>query len=258
METTDDLLAPGMPAVEVGVEPRSEPAAEPPSKPEMPLRPRDLRVFRPTDVAFDPRRLQLPEDFYAPTQSDVKASLASLSGTTSAMNNAPLMTKKMRDAEQAKKMSRFRKVLIRVRLPDRTSIQGTFVPQSRVRDVIKFVNDVLRDPKAVKFHLFVVPPKQILNDLDATLWSQGLVPAALVNIGIDTGPSEASLLLSDTVLSYLEDAPPPGSAVFSITAPPVAAESTKGSSSTGSSSKSPSDVAASVAKKIPKWMQKKK
>jgi UBX domain len=179
--------------------------------------------------------------------------MASLAGATRSLANAPLMTKKMRDAEQAKKMSRFRKVLIRVRLPDRTSIQGTFVPQSRVRDVIKFVRDALRDPTAVAFHLFVVPPKQILTDLDATLWSQGLVPAALINFGIESGPSDAHSLLCDTVLSYLEDAPPPGAPVFSTTAPPVPAEKTN-----GLSSKPQAAAAAAAAKKIPKWMQKKK
>lgn len=214
-------------------------------------RPRDMRVYRPSDVPFDPRRLQLPDDFYAPTTADVKKSFASLSGTTQSLNNAPLMTKKMRDAEQAKKMSRFRKVLIRVRLPDRTAVQGTFTPSSTIRDVVKFVNGALRNPKAVKFSLFVTPPKTVLKDLDATLWSQGLVPAALINLGIETGPADSASLLSDEALGFLEDAPAPGVATTSATAPPVAAESTGKGPIPGRSKAS----AAGGSKKVPSWLR---
>lgn len=227
--------------------------AAPPSETSAEARPRDMRLYRPSDVPFDPRRIQLPDDFYAPTTGDVQKSFASLSGTTQSLNNAPLMTKKMRDAEQAKKMSRFRKVLIRVRLPDRTALQGTFTPSSTVRDVVKFVNGALREPKAVKFNLFVTPPKTILKDLDATLWSQGLVPAALVNLGIETGPSDVAKLLSDEVLAYIEDAPAQGAAAVSSTAPPVAAETTAKGPVRG---KTKSTAAGS--KKIPSWLQKGK
>lgn len=212
---------------------------------------RDLRVYRPSDVPFDPRRLQLPDDFYAPTTADVKMSYASLSGAKQALNDAPLKTKKMRDAEQAKKMSRFRKVLIRVRLPDRTAVQGTFTPSSTIRDVVKFVNSVLRNPKAVRFNLFVTPPKTVLKDLDATLWSQGLVPAALINLGVESGPSDSATLLSDEVLGFLEDAPAPGVATTSTTAPPVAAHSTGKGAVTGQS-KAP---AAGASKKVPSWLK---
>jgi tether containing UBX domain for GLUT4 len=220
--------------------------------PASPERRRDMRVFRPSNVPFDPRRLQLPDDFYAATPSDLQTSMASLSGATRSMNNAPMMTKKMRDAEQAKKMSRFRKVLIRVCFPDRTALQGTFAPASTVRDVIKFVNDALRDPKGVRFCLFVTPPKTVLKDLGATLWSLGLVPAALVNIGIEVGPAESSALLSDEALGMLEDVPPPGAAVFSTTAPPVAAETT--GSAAAHASRLPRSGAGGASKKVPKWL----
>lgn len=210
-----------------------------------------MRVYRPSDVPFDPRRLQLPDDFYAPTTADVKQSYASLSGTTQSLSDAPLMTRKMRDAEQAKKMSRFRKVLIRVRLPDRTAVQGTFTPSSTIRDVVKFVNGALRDPKAVKFSLFVTPPKTVLKDLDATLWSQGLVPAALINFGVESGPMDSASLLSDEALGFLEDAPAPGIATTSATAPPVAAHSTgKGPIAGKSKATTPGK-----SKKIPSWLK---
>jgi tether containing UBX domain for GLUT4 len=232
-----------------GLSPGACVASQPPSV----ERPHDMRLYRPSNVQFDPRRLQLPDDFYAPTTADVQKSFASLSGTTHSLNNAPLMTKKMRDSEQARKMSRFRKVLIRVRLPDRTALQGTFTPSSTVRDVVKFVNSALRNPKAVKFNLFVTPPKTILKDLDATLWSRGLVPAALVNLGIETGPSDSAELLRDEVLGLLEDVPVQGESVLSTTAPPVAAESTGKGPIAGRST-----GAASGSKKVPAWLMKGK
>jgi tether containing UBX domain for GLUT4 len=222
---------------------------------------REMRVFRPTDVPFDPRRVELPDDFYAATAADVKVSLEKLSGVTRSMNDAPLMTKKLRDAEQAKKMSRFRKVLIRVRLPDRTALQGTFTPSSTVRDVVKFVNAALRDPKVVKFYLFLVPPKTILKNLDATLWSLGLVPAALIYLGLESGTDDSSSLLSDSALSLLEDTPLPGAMVYSSTAPPVtgnsASSGTGESDSSGGSAKPVSDKPSSkFPRKIPKWLKK--
>lgn len=175
----------------------------------------------------------------------------SLQGAQS--TDAPMMTKRMRDAAAAEKMSRFRKVLIRVRLPDRVAIQGTFEPKSTVRDVMKFVNAALRDPKAVKFNLFVTPPKTVLKNLDATLWSEGLVPAALVNLGVESGPSTAAELLSDEVLGYLEDAPAQGAAANSTTAPPVAPES--GGKLLGARGKG---KAGGASKRVPKWFKAKK
>jgi tether containing UBX domain for GLUT4 len=221
---------------------------------------RELRVFRPTDVPFDPRRIELPDDFYAATPADVKVSQETLSSFMRSMNDAPLMTKKLRDAEQAKKMSRFAKVLIRVRLPDRTALQGTFTPSSTVRDIRKFVSEALRDPTATRFHLFVVPPKTILNVMNATIWNLGLAPAALVYMGLEAGPDDSALLLSEAALALLEDSPQPGALVYSTTAPPISEEasSSAASAAKSASSKKPESNRSSskLAKKIPKWFQK--
>lgn len=227
------------------------------SAPNSTARLRDMRVFRPTDVPFDPRRLELPEDFYSPTVADVTASFTSLHATTKALDEAPLMTKKMRETQQARRISRFRKVLIRIRFPDRVSLQGTFAPLDKVRDVIKFVNSALREPTKVKYHLFVTPPKTVLKDFDSTLWSQGLVPAALLHVGIDSGESDSTLLLSDDALSMLEDTPPPGAAVFSTMAPPVEPEKT-GKYNTGTAEQSRESSSSKQSRKsLPKWLKRK-
>lgn len=218
---------------------------------------RDLRVFRPTDIPFDPRRVELPEDFYSPTTADVKASHESLNSLTKALEEAPLMTTKMRNAQQAEKMSRFRKVLIRIRFPDRVSLQGTFAPKDEVREIAKFVKAALRDPANVRYHLFVTPPKTVLKDPKATLWSLGLVPAALIHVNIERGPSSSAELLRDDVLSRLEDTPAPVGAVHSSTAPPVKPESSSTKAEDDGRAAGPSSGYKALKMSAPKWLKKK-
>lgn len=166
-----------------------------------------VRVFRPSTTRFDPRQIEFPDDFFEPTAADVRAAASSITKDVRRLTNPPMMTKRMRDAEAAKRMSRFRKVMIRILFPDRIAIQGIFTPQSTTRNVQRFIRASLLDARNVKFHMFVVPPKMKLTELDATLWSQGLVPAALVHVGIDEGPTDTNLLLKKWLLEQVEDTP---------------------------------------------------
>lgn len=96
-----------------------------------------------------------------------------------------MKTKKMRQAEEDERMSRFRHVLIRIQFPDRVMLQGVFQPKSTLRQVRRFVRAALLHARDVPFHFFVTPPKQTLTDMDVTLWRQRLVPKALIHIGFD-------------------------------------------------------------------------
>lgn len=208
---------------------------------------REARVFRPSTERFDPRRVELPDDFFEPSAEELSAAVRSMAQGAQRMADAPLMTKKMRDELAAKRMSRFRKVLIRVLLPDRVAVQGIFEPASTIRQVQRFVRAALRDPKNVRFHLFVVPPKMKLTKLDATLWSEGLVPAALVHIGIEEGPTESQQLLKDALLEVMEDTP-----ALAPPQPPPAppADESKPERKPAAPPKK------SSSKKIPKWFRK--
>lgn len=214
---------------------------------------RELKVYRPTNARFDPRAamraLSDDPEFFEPSARELSSAATQMTNVVQQLNDAPLMTKKMRDAETARKMSRFSKVLIRVLLPDRSSIQGIFKPQSTVREVVRFVNAALLDARNVTFHLFVVPPKTKLLKMDATLWSEGLVPAALVHLGIDVGPTETPALLKPYVLSLVEDAPQPV---------PLPAPAPPPSSAQGASSKAPTQKSSKGAKKTPRWFKTKK
>lgn len=232
--------------------PASDPPVEQKKSPEQiakeVLDEREVRVFRPSQVRFDPRRVELPDDFFQPSSEEIAHASKQLSAAVHRLNDAPLMTKKMRDAETAKRMSRFRKVLIRILFPDRVAIQGVFTPQSTIKQVVRFVRAALLDARNVKFHLFVVPPKMKLQKPDATLWSEGLVPAALVHVGIDEGPEDSAQLLKPYLLEVIEDTPesklpppvevpPAPDSVPVSTAPPKGKKGSK--------------------KKTPKWFKKK-
>lgn len=210
----------------------------------------DVHLFRPSNYRFDPRTLVLPDDFFNSTLGDVKDASSHLSERVRNLGDAPLMTKKMRQAEEEAKMSRFRKVMIRVLLPDRHSLQGVFEPKSTIRDVTSFVQLCVKD--GVKFHLFLVPPKTVLKDAKKTLWQQKLVPAAQIYLGVDEGPTSTKEMLRESVFTLAEEAPPP-----KMIATPVeeggrtsgTAKETKGAKVAG--------TAKAKSKIIPKWLKKK-
>lgn len=210
----------------------------------------DIHVFRPSNYRFDPRTLVLPDDFFNSTLADVKDASSRLTERVRDMNDAPLMTKKMREAEENAKMSRFRKVMIRILLPDRHSLQGVFEPKSTILDVTNFVKACLNEQ--VKFHLFLVPPKTVLKDMQATLWQQKLVPAAQIYLGVDEGPASTAELLKESVLTLAQDAPPP-----KVMAPPAEPAAPAGrTTGTGKPAKS-AGASKAKSKIIPKWLKKK-
>ncbi len=209
----------------------------------------EVQLFRPSTYRFDPRTIQLPDDFFNSTLADVKNANRALSQNVQQLNDAPLMTKKMRLAEEEAKMAKFRKVLIRVLMPDRYSLQGVFKPKSTIREVTKFVNDCLRDPANVQFHLFVVPPKTILKDMKRTLWNEKLVPAAQIMLGVDKGPTETKLLLKDELLALAEDPPAPR------VMPAADMPASSSGKTLGSATKS--DKGKYKGKIVPKWFKRK-
>lgn len=118
-----------------------------------------VRLFRPSNRQFNIRDVVLPDDFFNTTVADVKGQGGTLSSRVRELNDTPLMTKKMREAEEEAKMARFRKVLIRVLLPDRHILQAEFKPKSTLGDIYKFVCAFLRDSSVTKFYLFITPPR---------------------------------------------------------------------------------------------------
>ncbi|XP_054460501.1 tether containing UBX domain for GLUT4 [Anoplopoma fimbria] len=125
-----------------------------------------------------------PDEFFEVTMDDVRKRFAQLKSERKQMEEAPLMTKSLREAQIKEKMERYPKVVLRVQFPDRHVLQGFFRPLETVGAVRHFVRSHLEDPQ-LSFYLFITPPKTILDDPSATLFQADLFPGALVYFGSD-------------------------------------------------------------------------
>ncbi|CAJ1053731.1 tether containing UBX domain for GLUT4 [Xyrichtys novacula] len=126
----------------------------------------------------------LPDEFFEVTVDDIRKRFAQLKSERKLLEEAPLMTKSLREAQMKEKMERYPKVVLRVQFPDRHVLQGFFRPLETVGTVRHFVKSHLEDPQ-LSFYLFITPPKTILNDSSATLFQADLFPGALVYFGSD-------------------------------------------------------------------------
>ncbi|NXE16344.1 ASPC1 protein, partial [Lophotis ruficrista] len=102
---------------------------------------------------------ELPDEFFEVTVDDVRKRLAQLQSerqvsfllvTEIALNpkrleEAPLMTKSLREAQLKEKLERYPKVVLRVRFPDRHVLQGFFRPSETVGVLRDFVRSHLAD-----------------------------------------------------------------------------------------------------------------
>ncbi|KAJ7425073.1 ASPSCR1, UBX domain containing tether for SLC2A4 [Willisornis vidua] len=97
---------------------------------------------------------ELPDEFFEVTVDDVRKRLAQLQSERQVpfllkrLEEAPLMTKALRESQLKEKLERYPKVVLRVHFPDRHVLQGFFHPSETV----------------------VAPPRIILNDESLTLF----------------------------------------------------------------------------------------
>ncbi|XP_068585100.1 tether containing UBX domain for GLUT4 isoform X2 [Cebidichthys violaceus] len=112
-----------------------------------------------------------PDEFFEVTMDDVRKRFAQLKSERRLMEEAPLMTKSLREAQMKEKMERYPKVVLRVQFPDRHVLQGFFRPLETVGAVRHFVRSHLEDPQ-LSFYLFITPPKTILDDPSDTLFQR--------------------------------------------------------------------------------------
>ncbi|KAJ0033273.1 hypothetical protein NQD34_000380 [Periophthalmus magnuspinnatus] len=126
----------------------------------------------------------LPDEFFEVTVDDVRKRFAQLKSERKLLEEAPLMTKALREAQMREKMQRYPKVVLRIQFPDRHVLQGFFRPLETVGAVRQFVRSHLEDPQ-LSFYLFITPPKTILKDSSVTLYQADLFPGAVVYFGSD-------------------------------------------------------------------------
>ncbi|XP_058845813.1 tether containing UBX domain for GLUT4 isoform X2 [Acipenser ruthenus] len=216
----------------------------------------------------------LPDEFFQVTVDDIRKRFAQLKSEREVLEEAPLLTKSLRESRMKEKMQRYPKVVVRVQFPDRHVLQGFFRPLETVGAVREFVRKHLEDPD-LRFYLFISPPKVILDDLTDTLFQANLFPAALVYFGSDfkTDFYLQKQFLNSTVSSSQADgaiagcmprSPTPSSSSMAseATFPPPAEKDTRSDhQSTAadepqphSNSQAPKPVNTDPGK-IPKWLK---
>jgi tether containing UBX domain for GLUT4 len=72
------------------------------------------------------------------------------------MEEASLVTSAQRSLEESKRvlsqLNQYRRAVIRIHFPDRTVLQGTFLPVETISTVMDFVRSHLENPE-IEFHL---------------------------------------------------------------------------------------------------------
>ncbi|KAJ8366604.1 hypothetical protein AAFF_G00348590 [Aldrovandia affinis] len=209
----------------------------------------------------------LPDEFFEVTVDDVRKRFAQLKSERKVLEEAPMMTKALRESRMKEKMERYPKVVLRVQFPDRHILQGFFRPLETVGTLRQFVKSHLADPQ-LSFYLFIAPPKTTLDDPTTTLFQANLFPAALVYLGSDVhtdswlqsqliGCSVSSLQADKAIAGFMPRSPPSSSApLLSDECPPQAGQQGAAAdrllAQTDSEGSGPTSPEPS---KVPKWLK---
>ncbi|MBN3300582.1 ASPC1 protein, partial [Amia calva] len=216
----------------------------------------------------------LPDEFFEVTVDDIRRRFAQLKSERKLFEEAPLMTKALRESQMKEKLERYPKVVVRVQFPDRHILQGFFRPLETVGALREFVRKHLEDPHLC-FYLFIAPPKTTLDDPTATLFQTNLFPAALVYFGSDLKAdyylqqklldSRVPPLQADSVIAgCMPRSPTPSStsAVSEESFPPPAASDTPANQQSTAAAQphpEPNGQAPKPVKtdpsKVPKWLK---
>ncbi|KAM4603514.1 tether containing UBX domain for GLUT4 [Polymixia lowei] len=212
----------------------------------------------------------LPDEFFEVTVDDIRKRFAQLKSERRFLEEAPLMTKALREAQMKEKMDRYPKVVLRVQFPDRHVLQGFFRPLETVAALRHFVKSHLEDPQ-LQFYLFIVPPKTILDDPSATLYQANLFPGALVYFGSDvktdyylqreTLNSRVSASQANESIASMPRLPTPSSSSLGPEDPRPPPEPAAGTRGAGQDDQDPSvhsqapQPARTDPGKMPKWLK---
>ena len=216
--------------------------------------------------------------------------ISSQAQRSKAIFDAPLMTKAMRDRETEARKKKYPKTMIRVRFPNRITLQASFLSDepgtySIIQEIIyifliffffavSVLYDVVRSglqSPSTTFSLYQTPPMRILSDMTKSFWDYELAPATMLYFR-SSSTNDVSEFWNDDFLSKLEDWPfsnnsnvAPDPSTTSLDAVHDSSSSSSSSSSSTSSSSSSninnSDVPSidkdknGAKDKVPKWLK---
>uniref|UniRef100_A0A287AVA5 ASPSCR1 tether for SLC2A4, UBX domain containing n=1 Tax=Sus scrofa TaxID=9823 RepID=A0A287AVA5_PIG len=242
---------------------KSRPGQEPQQDPPPPVDRAPVVCHPDLEVLLQAWPAELPDEFFEVTVDDVRRRLAQLKSERKRLEEAPLVTKALREAQMKEKLQRYPKVVLRVLFPDRHILQGFFRPSETVGDLRDFVRSHLGNP-ALPFHLFIAPPKTILDDHTLTLFqvpacqAGGAGPPAGIYLEPrllehTVSPSAADVLVA-RCMSRAAGTPSPLPAPASV---PLELEPTSEEEAAGPPAPSPG-MAQPVRRdlgKVPKWLK---
>lgn len=142
---------------------------------------REIHVFETSGLSSSPTVASSndePDDFYEFTAEDYYRILATKK------EDKFLKTKKIREAEEAARKSKFTKAVIRVRFPDNHTLEVNFHPSETMQSLVDFLKGVLSRPD-LPFYLYTTPPKKIIKDMSQDFFSASFIPGAIVYFSYD-------------------------------------------------------------------------
>ncbi|KLO05768.1 hypothetical protein SCHPADRAFT_910797 [Schizopora paradoxa] len=197
----------------------------------------------------------LPDDsdYFKPTPADLKLAQDSLAQRTKALQDAPLLTAKLRSEKDEEKKTRFPTATIRIKFANRTMLEKVFPSSDRIISVYRFVRACLNEEaRSHKFVLFSSPPRRDFKVSDPEVKEKTLLDLRLApqsnlffrffddSITLDNPGFPPPLLQS--LLAQSVSLPTPS------TLPVTMGDA--GQSDTGLSSKN-----TTTERKIPKWLK---
>jgi len=208
---------------------------------------------QPSSLASIGATLPDNSDYFKPTMADLKLAQDSLAHRAKLLQDAPLLTAKLRNEKEEEKRNRFPNTTIRVKFANRTMLEKSFPSSEKIISVYRFVRGCLSDDaRAHKFVLFLSPPRRDLKVSDPEIKDKSLFELRLT--------PQSNLFfrfLDDSIALDSPTSPPPllpALFVQCINLPdpiiPPVTNSDPQLTNAGSSLKN-----SSTERKVPKWLK---
>lgn len=135
------------------------------------------------DEAHKPFEDHLPDDYFEVTLDDVKLLMRDRERQRQELEDIPLKTQAIREAEYLMRLNKYPKAVLRVHFPDGFVLQSSFKATDTVKKVEDLVRSYLED-ESLDFSLYITPPKRLLCS-EERLFEVPLVPTAVVHFACE-------------------------------------------------------------------------
>lgn len=155
---------------------------------------RQRALFRPPPDGHAMTRFELPDSFFELNPSEVKILLSETEARRKKAENAGFKTRALREQEDLERAQKYPKTCIRVRFPDRCSLQVNFLSSEQVSALYEQVQITLAEPNR-PFTLYVTPPQRTL-DPELSFYKSSLAPSSVVYLSWKDADASGAIFLS--------------------------------------------------------------